>query len=147
MVKPKFYGKVVGGKFEAENRRDLELYLSRFEGKEVYAVFTRRGKPRTTGAPGEGSNQNGYLWGVCIKLIADEIGEIDLDYVYHWVLLKVGHFKEMPDGTRVPLATSDMEAGPFQDLCKRIQTWAAQPGNICEMGMYIPDPHEVEYDR
>lgn len=144
---PKFYGIKKGGDIEFAHPDEYERHLALFEdGQEVELTVKKRSKRRTQGDVGEATNQNGYLWGVLIRGIADEIGELDQDYVYHWALLSVGHFKVMPDGTKVPLSTSDMEAGPFQELCKRIQIWAATPGAISERGVYLPDPHEQNYE-
>lgn len=145
--KPKFYGKMKGGKFVLHDPEGYRKHTELFEEEqEMQMTLEKRTKKRTQGDFGEGTNQNGYLWGVLIRGVADEIGEMDQDYVYHWVLITVGHFKVMPGGTKVPDKTSDMEAGPFQELCKRIQIWAATPGNVCEKGMYLPDPHETNYD-
>lgn len=145
---PKFYGqKGESGEFEHAHPDDFARHMELFEvGDELELTVKKRSKRRTQGAPGEGTNQNGYLWGVLIRSIADEIGELDQDVVYAWVLVAVGHFKVMPDGTKIALGTSDLEAGPFQELCKRIQIWAATPGNVCEKGLYLPDPHEAEYN-
>lgn len=140
------FGTVDGGMFVPNDPMEWADEQARLDGKEVEVSIRKRRKPRTTGAPGEPSNQSGYYWGVLIRGIADEIGEMDQDIVHGWVLVAVGHFKVMPDGTKVALPTSDMEAGPFQELCKRIQIWAATPGNLCENGLYLPDPHEAEYN-
>lgn len=144
---PRVMGKVEGGEFVPNDHGEWSDEQRRLDGLEVEVTIRKRRKPRTQGAPGEASNQLGYYWGVLIRTIADEIGEMDQELVHRWVLRAVGHFKVMPDGMKIPAPTSDMDAGPFQELCKRIQIWAAQPGNVCDSGLYLPDPHEVVEER
>lgn len=134
---PKFYGKKVGGSFKLEDPKAYAKHLMLFEeGQELEMTLSKKYKRRTQGEPGQ-TNQNGYFWGVVIRMIADHVGELDQDYIHDLVLVKVGHFKVIL-GEKIAKETKDMSAGEFQDLCKRIQTWAMQ-----ELGVYIPDPYEV----
>lgn len=135
---PKFYGKKVGGSFKLHDPKSYAKHLQLFEeGQELEMTLKKMTKSRTQGLAGEGSNQNGYFWGVIIRMIADHIGELDQDYVHDAVLVAVGHFKEVL-GTKVPKETKDMEAGEFQELMKRIQIWASKT-----LDLYIPDPYEI----
>lgn len=140
---PKFYGIAKNNKFTFSNRDDFDLYMQRYpDDTPLEMTVKRKYKKRTSGQPDEETNFNGYLWGVAYKWIADEIGELDLDYIHYWVQIAVGNFKMMPDGTKVPLGTSEMSGGEFADYCGHVRTWAATPGNICEFGLNIPEPNE-----
>jgi len=102
---------------------------------------------RTSGKPGEDTNFNGYLWGVVYKIIGDEIGEMDLDYIHSWAQIKTGNVKGMPDGSVIPAGTSEMTGGEFAEYCSRVRIWASTPGSVTEKGIYIPEPNEAEWSR
>lgn len=144
--KQKFYGKKIGRSI-ALNESDktvLGNLLQNFDdGQEMEMTFSKRKKIRTSGAPGEETNFNGYYWKYVLKTIGDEIGEMDLDYIHYWAQMKVGNYKVMKDGTKIPLGTSWMSGGEFADYCSRVRIWASKPGNITERGIYIPDPNET----
>ena len=144
---PKFYGIKKGNKFIFDDREQYDLYIDHFkEDTPMEMTVKRKYKKRTAGLPGEETNFNGYLWGVILKMIADEVGEFDLDKVYCWAQIAVGNFVAMRDGTKVPKGTSEMSGGEFAEFCQRIREWANQPGEICELGMRIPAPNEVEWE-
>jgi len=149
MIKPKFYGVKKGGELvllETE-REQLNKYLQKFkDDEELEITVSKKYKRRTQGDPGESTNFNGYLWGVVYKMIGDEIGEFDLDYVHHWAQIKTGNVKGMPDGSVVPKGTSELSGGEFAEYCSKVRMWANMPGNICERGLFIPQPNEAEYD-
>jgi hypothetical protein len=121
-------------------------YLRGFaDGQEMEIVIKKKYKVRTSKQPGEETNFNGYYWGVIVKMIADEKGEIGeeaYDEISDWIQINVGNFRVMPDGTKVAKSTK-IENGPFSDMCMRARMWANIPGNVTEHGMYIPEPHEV----
>lgn len=147
-IKHKFYGRKQGAELilNTDDKKALENYLQRFEdGKEMEMTVATKYKKRTSGQPDEKTNFNGYLWGIVYKIIGDEIGEMDLDYVHHWAQIKVGNIKGMPDGSVVPAGTSELSGGEFAEYCSKVRTWAGTPGNICENALWIPEPNEVEY--
>ena len=109
-------------------------------------TIAKKYKKRTSGQADEETNFNGYLWGIVYKIIADEIGEVDLDYVHYWMQTKVGNVKGMIDGTVIPKGTSEMSGGDFADYCRKVRIWASAPGNICELGLWVPEPNECEYE-
>ena len=100
-------------------------------------------KKRTSGQPGEDTNFNGYLWGVCYKMIGDEIGEMDLDYIHYWAQIKTGNVRAMPDGSVVPAGTSHLSGGEFAEYCSKVRMWAGTPGNIVGPGIFLPEPYET----
>lgn len=148
MIKRKFFGKKVNGRFTLNDRNLYEEYLAGFqEGAELEMTLSKKFKRRTSGAPGEETNFNGYLFGVVLKIIGEEIGEMDLDDVHYWVQMAVGNIKVMPDGTKIPAGTSEKSGGEFAEYCSKIRIWAAIPkdqGGF--IGAYIPEPHEVVYE-
>jgi hypothetical protein len=147
-LKPKFYGIKKGRSFILNESDKVLLgnYLQKFEdGKEMEMTVAKKFKARTSGQPGEDTNFNGYLWGVVYKIIGDEIGEMDLDYIHNWAQVKVGNIIAMPDGTIIPAGTSEMSGGEFAEYCSKVRMWAATPENICKLGMFIPDPNQVDF--
>ena len=147
-IKPKYYGIKKGRSFIMNDSDKLCLgnYLQKFDdGKEMEMTVAPKYKKRTSGSDGEETNFNGYLWGVVYKIIGDEIGELDLDYIHYWAQVNVGNVKGMPDGSVVPAGTSEMSGGEFSDYCSRVRIWAATPGKISHDGMFIPEPNEAEY--
>lgn len=151
--KPKYFGIIeeTGGKkvfkMTGGSRNDYENFLDKMEtGQEMEMTMSKKFKPRTSGQPGEGTNFNGYLWGIVYKIIADEMGELDYDYIHNWAQIAVENVTRARDGSKVPKGTSDMSGGEFSEYCQKVRIWASQPGNICEHGLYIPDPNQVDYD-
>jgi len=147
-IQNKYYGIKKGRSFILNPNDQLVLgnFLQKFEdGKEIEMTVSARRKKRTSGQPGEDTNFNGYLWGVVYKIIGDEIGEMDLDYVHYWMQIKVGNVKGMPDGSVIPAGTSEMSGGEFAEYCKKVRILAGTPGEITQRSIYIPEPNEVSY--
>jgi hypothetical protein len=147
-IRPKFYGKVIGGKFvfTDSEKQNYDSYMLKFkDGKDLELTIGPKYKKRTSGQPDEDTNFNGYLWGVVYKIIGDEIGEIDLNIVHNWAQIGAGNVKGMPDCTVIPKGTSDMSGGEFAEYCQKVRMWANTPGKICELGLNIPEPNECEY--
>lgn len=149
MIKPKFKGIAHCGNFAFKKgeREMYDAYMQKFKnGTEMEMIIGKKYKKRTSGQEDEDTNFNGYLWGVVYKIIGDEMGEVDLDYIHYWIQQKVGNVKGMKNGDVVPLGTSEMDGGDFADYCKKVRIWASAPGNVCELGLYIPEPNEAEYE-
>lgn len=148
MVKQKYIG-VKKGRTVILNENDrlvLGNYLQKFDdGTVMEMTVAQKRNRRTAGLPGEDTNFNGYLWGVVYKIIGDEIGEMDLDYIHHWAQVETGNVKVMPNGRKVPAGTSQMSGGEFAEYCSRVRIWASTPGNIVEKGVFIPDPNQVDF--
>ena len=144
-LKPKFYGEIKKGRFtftDPQQKNRYELYSSRYPNDtEMEITISKKFKRRSQGAPGEFTNFNGYLWHVVLRMIGDEIGELDLDQVHAWTQIAVGNCNIMKDGTKVPKGTSEMSGGEFSDYCQRVRVWAAQ-----ELNLTIPEPNEVLED-
>lgn len=146
-IKQKYLGVKKGRSFIMNSNDQLVLgnFLQKFEdGQELEMTVSKRYIRRTSGLPGEETNFNGYLWGVAYKMIGDHIGEMDLDYIHHWVQICVGNVKGMPDGQVVPLGTSDMSGGEFAEYCSKVRIWAGKPEGL---SLYLPEPNEAEWSR
>lgn len=145
MITPKFFATIEQGKVKHADPQAFQTYvIQKFkEGQEVEITIKRKFKKRTSGQPGEETNFNGYYWGVIVKIIADEIGEIDQDIVHNWIQLAVGNTKSMKDGTKVPAGTSHMSGAEFSDYCSRVRMWTGQKEGL---NIYLPEPYEAEYN-
>ncbi|MFA6097579.1 MAG: hypothetical protein WC788_08220 [Candidatus Paceibacterota bacterium] len=145
-ITPKFYGIATAGNFSFHpgEREYYSSYMHKFQdGDELEMTIGRKYKKRTSGQPDEETNFNGYLWGVVYKIIADAMGEWDMDYIHNLVQLEIGNFRLSPKGTKVPKGTSEMSGGEFADFCSKVRTWASMPGSIIQGSLYIPEPYEV----
>jgi hypothetical protein len=169
-IKPKFYGSIWKGDVVHSNVEKIKKHLSQFEdGQEVEIIISKRRKARTSGQPGEETNFNGYYWGVIVKMVADFMGEMDMDYVHGllqsvtgnirntglskypdrpefcpseiWELLKTnGYLKgETPDN--IPAGTKNMTGGEFSEYCSKCRIWASK-----ELNLSIPEPNEADYE-
>ena len=131
-----------------DDKSALNAIIQKFkEGTEMQLTISKRLKKRTSGQPNEETNFNGYLWGVVYKIIADEIGELDLDYIHYWAQVSVGNVRGMPDGKIVPRGTSEMNGSEFSEYCSKVRIWAGTPKNIVEGGIFIPEPNEGCYNQ
>lgn len=154
MYKPKYFGTAqdMAGKMVYRMDPDSKIEYDKFMGKmkpgqDMEMTMAKKHKPRTTGAPGEETNFNGYLWGIAYKTIGDTIGEWDLDTVHIWAQKAVKNVKIMSDGEVIPKGTSDMSGGEFADYCRLVRMWAGTPGKITNEGIFIPEPNEVVHDE
>lgn len=140
-IKPKFFGKMQAGKLLFYDREQFDHYLEKFPDEtEMELTIARKYKRRTAGLPGEATNFNGYWWAVVIRLIADEMGELDDDYTHNLVQVEIGNVRRTTDGQSIPAGTKHLSGGEFADLCARARIWASK-----ELSLSIPEPNEAEY--
>ena len=116
-----------------------ELLSSFPEGQRIDVTIEKERKRRSQGDKDELTNFNGYYWAVIIKMIAEEMGESDADYVHQAIQIAVGNFKEIA-GLKVPLGTKLMSGGEFSEYCSKCRNWASS-----FYGIFIPEPHEIAY--
>lgn len=150
MIKPKFYGIKRGRSFIMNDNDKLALgsFLQKFkDGKELEMTVGPKYIKRTQGGADEETNQNGYWWGVIIKIIADEMGEFDTQYVHEQVLIQIGHIKIDRFGEKHADETKDLAKGEFEELCKKARIWANIPKEQGGFGLWIPEPYEVEFGQ
>jgi len=81
--------------------------------------------------------QNAWYWSLIIPMIAEEMGEDDMDYVH--ALLKSIHLSKKVEIKgkiyTVTGKTSKLTTAQFGEYCERVRMWAAQ-----ELMLDIPDP-------
>lgn len=153
-----------------DNKSKLLKYFKTIDdGKEIEVEFREPKKIRTSGQPGEETNFNGYYWGIIVKMVADEMGELDQDYVHNllqlsvgnirnsgkerypdrpqycpsqiWELLKENGFIKCNIADNVPGGTKGMTGGEFAEYCSKCRIWASK-----ELNLYIPEPYEVGWE-
>lgn len=113
----------------------LKQELLSLKGKTVIVTIKRQVKKRS-------SEQNSYYWGVIIKYIADYCGYAGSDELesLHYELRK--QFLANKGVFNVPKSTSELSSQEFNEYLENITRWASQT-----LGLYIPSPNEVEYER
>lgn len=144
---PKFYGKKEKNRFAFDDKEAFSIYMDKFkDGAELELTVKRKYKKRTSGAPGEETNFNGYYWKICVAMIANEIGNADHQQVHDWVQMSIGRVKRMPDGREVAESTSELSGGEFAEMCGRVRTWAGTNEEVFgPSGFFIPEPNDISY--
>ena len=145
MITPKFFGTIKQGKIQMNaGEQDLiNSYLLQFkEGQEIETTIKKKYKKRSSGQQGEEANFNGYYWTVIVRMVADEMGDEDQEYIHETILIEIGHFKVDKFGNKHATHTRDLSGAEFADLCSRARTWASKTLNL-----YIPEPNEAEWQR
>lgn len=133
---------MLNGKMAITDREQFDLYLQKFkDGTEMEMTVSRKYKKRTSGLPDEATNFNGYWWAVIVRMVSDQMGEINDDYTHNLIQIEIGNYKETKSGHRIPAGTKDMSGGEFADLCVRARVWASK-----ELGISIPEPHEAVWE-
>lgn len=128
--------------FPENYRRYCELNFK--EGDRLVVTAKKMRRIRSTGAPGEKGNQNGWLHGVIIPMAAEDRGydpeELKEEYIAAFAPkkkvrdLKTGNLKWRPK------RTSEMDTLEFAEFCQRIIQEEA------ERGLVIPDPEKVDVE-
>ncbi len=140
-IKPKFFGKMHGGKLQFYDREQFDLYLAKFpDDTEMEVTISRKYKRRTSGQADEQTNFNGYYWAVIVRLVSDEMGELDDDYTHNLIQIATGNVRILKDGTKVPAGTKHLSGGEFADFCSRARMWASK-----ELSLSVPEPNECDY--
>ena len=101
-------------------------------GKPV-EVVVRRIRVRRT------SPQNRWYWGCVLALIGEFCGYTpeEAHAAMKWLFLRrPADVVGVPDTVR---STTDLTTVEFADYCEQVRRWAAT-----ELGLNIPDPHEVD---
>lgn len=140
MKKAIFYGKASRGQFvmDYKDKEIKKKFLLTYEKDTPLVMEIKKySKLRTSGRPDEETNFNGYYWGVIVKMVADEMGELDQEYTHGVIQVGAGNCKPDKKGNQIPLGTSNMSGGEFAEYCSKARMWASQ-----ELGLYIPEPYE-----
>lgn len=133
-MKPKFLA-VVKNQRLLFPPRGLEMYrkhLSALEGKEIEITIDKRKKSRS-------NQQNRYYFGVCIQIIADELGYEPIDI--HYELRRL--FLSSPgEKLQIPRSTTSLSTVEHNEFIEKVKRWSSE-----ELNIYIPDPEEVSLDE
>ena len=142
MIKPKFFGKMQGGQFIINDQEPLDLFLSKFkDDTEMEMTISRKYKRRTSGLPGEPTNFNGYWWAIIVRMVGDEMGEMDDDYTHNLIQVEIGNTRDDGHGHQIPAGTKHLTGGEFADLCSKARIWASK-----SLSLSIPEPNEVVWE-
>ncbi len=136
---PVFNGVVTAdGRLELDGIEAMQRrrYLRSLVGKRVGVVVRERRAQRST-------NQNAWLWGIALPLLADELGYDEHEHeTLHYALLGecFGHVYDPRSGQTVLAKTSSqLNTKEFADYMEWLVRWAATEHN-CR----IPLPGESE---
>lgn len=129
---PYFFGKIENGKLKLADKESFISYIQKFNEKDIKLNIQLDKKDRS-------NSQNAYMWGVLIRMIADEMGMTDdaTHEMLKMMFLKVGYEHK---GKRYEYArsTTSLSTIEFEDYCERIRLFASS-----ELGLIIPLPGEV----
>ena len=128
----KFYGLSKNGNITFERWHDFSSHLRTLDGNRL-EIVVRPYKPKRS------NPQNRYYHGVIIPILADHFGYTH-DEMHEAIK---GEFLRKKDDDK-PLtvgSTAKLNTEQFNQLTEKIKMWAAM-----EYGVFIPDPHEVEYE-
>lgn len=131
MISPTVLGVIKDGSFIAD---DIELHnKARFchEGRRVELIYKRFYKRRSL-------PQDKYYFGVVVTMIANSIGEDDIEAVHEILKAQCNYYLAGEQGIRVPLSTKNLTTVEFEEYLDRVRRWAAQ-----YLSLYIPLPNEV----
>lgn len=148
MIKRTFYGVIKTDikphKFVQHDPGSFQNFLDGFEkDREMEFEIRPKYKKRTQGLIDESTNFNGYYWKFIVAPIADEMGELDHDYVHKIIQIQIGNFNVDKFGVKHPRETKEMSGGEFSEMCAKARMWAAIPGNVCELGIRLREPNEA----
>lgn len=113
------------------------------EGDKLVITVKKYRKIRSTGAPGETGNQNGWYWDVVLPIISEWSGHTvdELHEIYKSLYAPKKRYL-MKDGREVTIAksTGDMDTLEFTEYVERIRA------DVGEQGVVIPDPVKVDVE-
>ena len=127
----KHIANIKNGQIVFDNPDAFALNKAKLEGQKVVLSLEKWRKNRSL-------NENSYLWGVVIPLIAEHLGYQDNDTESLWAAIKleVGHYN-LVGSIKVPKASNSLNTVEFEKLMSMVRTWASS-----ELQVYIPLPNE-----
>ena len=134
---PKFICKILNGKLEFNNLKKYQDYLRTLpENAELELVIKEKKSQRSL-------EQNAWYWGIALKKIFQESGHEQKRM--HEILKAefLTSFYEFKDKVyTVVRSTTDLNTTEFAEYMGNVQRFASM-----ELGVYIPDPNEVDYSQ
>lgn len=114
-----------------DEQNAFENHARKFSGKRVILTLRQYRKQRS-------NNQNRYYWGVVIHLLSEDTGETP-ERIHDAMRLKF----LLRKGKKFPIlkSSSELNTSEFEDYLSKIRSWAS-----VEMGINIPEPHEVTFE-
>ncbi len=139
MPQVEFIGQVYKGKLTLATKKRFTDYVKSLEWKskpaKVVLTIRRYRKKRTTGAPDQRSNQNGYLWNVMLPILADHFGYTP-DEMYHALEIK---FSRIGGTDLLPKIKKfkELDTKEWEEKLEKIRIWA-----LTDYQINIPFPNE-----
>lgn len=134
---PKFICKILNGQLEFNNLKKYQDYLRTLpENAELELVIKEKKSQRSL-------EQNAWYWGIALKTIFQESGYEQKKM--HEILKAefLTSFCEFKDKVyTVVRSTTDLNTTEFAEYMGNVQRFASM-----ELGVYIPDPNEVDYSQ
>jgi hypothetical protein len=128
-----FYGTLQpDGKFTLNNPENFQKQIQHLKYKtkpaKIRVQVSRVKKARTTGAPGERSNMNGYYW-LYIGVIADETGDNpnELHEYFKRVYLPPKYVKVLGREVKLPASTTDLTGQEMMHYMMQIEGLTGVP--------------------
>ena len=125
---------VKNGKVVINDRAKFDNDISKHENKTVVITVREQKNKRSL-------NLNAYYWSVVVELLSEETGhdKDDMHEILKSMFLRTRYKLNgvWTDGTKSTTKLNNKEMIGFIDEVKRFSS--------TELGLYIPDPHEVEH--
>ena len=126
---------VKNGKITFQNREQFDKDLSNNEGKNVYITIREQKNRRSL-------NLNSYYWAVVVRLVSNETGydNEEAHEILKSMFLRTRYQIKgiWVDGMKSTTKLSNQEMTEYIEEIKRFAS--------SSLGLYIPDPNEVEYE-
>lgn len=130
-MNPILRGSVEKGKLKLDFPEKYLVLLSKFEGQRVELVIRKKATKRS-------DSQNKYYWGVIVEILSDHCG-YSKDEMHDALKYK---FLSDHNADEIGLikigSTAKLNTDEFIRYTNEVVRWAA------EMGVYIPDPSQVD---
>lgn len=126
---------ILNGKINFVDENTFLIQKAKLEGKRVVVDLKEWRKTRS-------SNQNRYIFGVVLPIIAEHLGYQDNETGSLWETIKVecGHYTEVVRNGKtfkIGKPSHNLSTLEFEKLASMIRTWAS-----CELNCYVPLPNE-----
>jgi len=131
MSNPLFHATVRDGRPHLDSKASFDRYMTTFKEGQRVTITCKKFKKQGT------DPQRKYYFGVIVKMISREIG-MNIDETHD--SMKLEHASEKQESGLVKVESySKMSTERREEYHEDVKRWAAG-----FLGMYIPDPNEVE---
>lgn len=129
----KFDGKVEDNKMILDDRERFQKCLNGFNDKRIQLIIKKYHTTRSL-------KQNAYYWGVVIPIIAEWVGEDDLESIHEALKGKFLQVRNVK-GLKIIQSTAKQNTTEFEIYLGKVKRWASM-----ECGLIIPDPEQVDIE-